>query len=641
MKKKSFILFVSVFLLSTASAQTRVTDSLKQLIATTRNDEQKLNAILRLNEQSLNADSLLPYILTAEQAAARSGTAQAKAKAAFCRAGYYARKNLLDSAAAIMDQLILQQQKQGSDKALYLEFLFFRAKLYDRANQYGKALRQLYHVIETAASLKDTLILIQAKTGIGWVLIEMEQYEEALKWLHSAKQTSSNRSYYKNYGALYSNMATAFNAMGNRDSAIYFINYAIKDARESENLLFLATALSIQGKIFVDNGMLAEAEKPFNDALQLRKKLEDPFYLVFDMSNLASYYAKNNQPQKGIQLCQEGIALAKALGLPSQLMMIYKALAENHKVAGNEQEYGQTLEQIILLKDSFNHINSAKMLSELQAADDARKQEKTITEQKLNLVIKNYLLTGLVLFVIMAAAIAWLLFKNFKRRQQVHLHVAVEKEKFLAAQAVKDAEEQERKRIASDLHDSLGAQANAILYSTELLQQGAREEEPIVTGLHYTARDMLRSLRETLWALKSAETSATDVWLRIINFVKQLNRHYQDVTIFIEGAPPSHLKLSSTQALNIVFIVQEAVNNALRHASAQNIIVTSSFDGEYWTVRVQDNGKGFDLQAVAKKMDSYGLNNIKERAAAAHCHLTMETVMGEGTFLQLKRALAE
>lgn len=617
----------------TGHPQTRTADSLQQLIHTSKNDRQRLLAILALNELSIDANTLLPYLSVGEKLAAKTNDGNIIARMKAVKASYYARKNLIDSGLIIINGLVDEFRNKKNAQDLYLQFLFFKAKILDRGNRYSQALTQLYNVVETAAIQKDTLILIQAKTGIGWVLIEMEQYEDAIKWLYNAQQTSASKKYYSNYGALYSNIAAAYNGLGNKDSALFYIDIAIKNARKNENLLFLATALSMQAKIFVDNGLLSKAGDPLNEVLAIRKKLNDPFYIVFDMSNLASYYAKNKQAQKGIALCMEGIALAKNMRLPSQLLMIYRALAENYKAAGNEKAYGKTLEDIISLKDSFNKINSSKMLAEMQAANEARKKEKIISDQKLNLTAKNYLLFGSALFATLVGIIIWLTFKNYKRKQKLGLALAIEKEKMLATQAVKDAEEAERKRIAADLHDNLGAQANAILYSTELLQH-EKEKDVLVTDLHHTAKDMLTSLRETLWVLKSKEIAASDIWIRIINFSRQINRHYPEIKISTEGFAPQ-LKLNSTRALNIVFIIQEAINNALRHSCAQTIRIGSEFSEELWRITVGDDGKGFDPAAINHKQESYGLDNMKERAATVSLDLSIKTEMNKGTNVEL------
>lgn len=65
----------------------------------------------------------------------------------------------------------------------------------------------------------------------------------------------------------------------------------------------------MQAGIYIDHQQAPLAEQPLHEALMIRKKINDPFYIVYDMSSLAAYYAANNQPQKGIRLGVEGVAL--------------------------------------------------------------------------------------------------------------------------------------------------------------------------------------------------------------------------------------------------------------------------------------------------------------------------------------------
>ncbi|MEI9809575.1 MAG: hypothetical protein WDO16_17845 [Bacteroidota bacterium] len=88
-------------------------------------------------------------------------------------------------------------------------------------------------MVQYAEVLKDTLVQVQAKTGIGWVQMELRQYDEALRWLYMAMHTSADKKFYRNYGALYSNIAAAYNSLHNADSAEYYINVAINDARRT------------------------------------------------------------------------------------------------------------------------------------------------------------------------------------------------------------------------------------------------------------------------------------------------------------------------------------------------------------------------------------------------------------------------
>lgn len=637
MKLFSQILFFSSLIAASQAAlgQAGVTDSLKYKINRAVSGKEKISAIVELAEYGLDADSLYPYVLMAESIADREKDKLSTNRAAYCRATYYTRKNINDSALLIADNLISYYRADQDQQRFYLTLLFFKAKILDRANQYSKVLKQLVDVIQEAETQKDTLIQIQAKTGIGWVQIEMEQYREALQWLYKAKHTSADKRFYKNYGALYSNMATAYSALGNTDSAEYYINIAIKDARENDNFTFLATALSMQANIFTESKRPHLAEGPLNEVLEIRKKLHDPFYIVFDMSNLASYYASNNQPQKGIDLCKEGIALARRRGMPSQLLMIYRALAENYKVAGKMTEYGQTLENIISLKDSFNNINSSKQIAELMANNDTQKKEKQIIEQKLNLTRKNYWLYGSILFAMMAAVIAWQSFKNYRRKQKLEMQLALEEEKRLSALAVTDAEEHERKRIAADLHDNLGVYAASLSSNLSYIQPAKDDPEMINAfgELKNNSNAIISELNDTIWALKKDALLLTAISDRIKVFISRLSRSYPGINMEVEEKIETDQFFPSSQAFHLYRVVQEAVNNSLKHSRGKNILVKIC-SRDTWSIVVEDNGIG--LQTAGNPTGGgNGLQNMRNRSQEAGWNISWTSKQGKGTSVNI------
>lgn len=634
MKTCSIILFVCLSALSIAPAfsQTKVIDSLRRRIEMAVTEKEKLAAIIKLSEQGNHPDTLLPYVVMAENIAAKTKNKVDAARAAFIRAVYYVRINYIDSALYITDQQIQAIKNDKQQQSFYLELLFFKAKVFDKANRYTQALTQLFKVLETAEVMKDTLIQIQAKTGIGWVQMEMEQYGEALKWLQKALYTSTNQEFYKNYGALYSNMATTLNALGRPDSAKVYIDIAIKDARENDNLIWLATALSMKAKILIDSKQPKLAEVPLNEVVAIRKKLNDPFYTVFDMSSLASYYANNNQTKKGIELCKEGIALAKKSGLSSQLLMIYHSLAENYKAAGNMIEYGKTLEHIIALKDSFNNINSARLLADMQAGSDVMKKERTIAEQKLNLTVKNYWLFGSALFAAMVAAIIWLAFKNYRRKQNIKMQLALQEEKRIAAQSIIDAEEQERKRIAADLHDNIGAYASAIRADVEKITDNGFEKNNIsLQNLQQHSQEIINSLRDTIWVLNKDNITITGIGDRIKNYINKLRPSYNNIQFHIHEEINNDVRINSQNALNIFRIVQEALHNALKHSQASNISVYIG-SSESFRIKISDDGKGMQNENT---VNGNGLRNMQARAREIDMTLSIVSGINEGTVLVL------
>jgi signal transduction histidine kinase len=174
-------------------------------------------------------------------------------------------------------------------------------------------------------------------------------------------------------------------------------------------------------------------------------------------------------------------------------------------------------------------------------------------------------------------------------------------------------------------------QANAILHSSTLLNTANDNQEAVVEDLKDTAKEMLLNLRETLWAMKTSDVTANDLWLRIINFMKQMGRHYPTINFAIEGTPSNGYIISSAKALNIVLVLQETVNNAVKHAAAKNITAKSITTNSNWKLLIEDDGKGFDIEKAMQQNDSYGLANMQERAKNGGFIYTLKSALKAGT----------
>lgn len=216
----------------------------------------------------------------------------------------------------------------------------------------------------------------------------------------------------------------------------------------------------------------------------------------------------------------------------------------------------------------------------------------------------------------------------------------VNRRKFEKKLSILEAEQKvklERERISRDLHDSLGAYANAVLYNTELLQKEKElsERETLIKELRFASKDIITSLRETIWALKKDNFKAEDCLLRIRNFIQPFNRYFPHIVFRTEGEAPIGMMLHYTKALHLVRIVQEAVSNAIKHAEASNILVLSEVVNSRWTITVTDDGKGFDYTHAAEQEGGNGLGNILQRAVEADFEAKISSEEGKGTIVTI------
>lgn len=212
----------------------------------------------------------------------------------------------------------------------------------------------------------------------------------------------------------------------------------------------------------------------------------------------------------------------------------------------------------------------------------------------------------------------------------VNLYNTIRYRKKMAVLITKQKIQQEKERISMELHDSIGAYANAVLYNTELLEAEKEETEKkrLMKDLRFVSKDIITALRETIWALKADNYTAQECFMRIRNFIHPFARYYPGINFKIEGEAPDKGVLHYGEALNIVRIVQEAVNNAIKHGNTTSIAVISQAIGNRWKLTIQDNGIGFDKKLIR---EGNGLGNMKKRAEELGFNFELLSQINKGT----------
>ncbi|MCK7555167.1 histidine kinase [Chitinophaga sedimenti] len=181
--------------------------------------------------------------------------------------------------------------------------------------------------------------------------------------------------------------------------------------------------------------------------------------------------------------------------------------------------------------------------------------------------------------------------------------------------AVIQGQETERKRIAEDLHDEVGAQLSVLKLNLNHLQQQSqngqveliKESKEFTDGIIQQLRFISQSLHpQTLDNLGLAH--ALDSFSSLMNKNKTISVRFQ--------RDNSEFPVDREKALNIYRVVQELINNIIKHAEAKNILISYQSTNSMLTVTVEDDGNGRltdSLQESRKKTGSLGLKNIESR----------------------------
>jgi len=601
------------------NAQTQTIEDLKTRFRSASSDNQKLLLLLSLCEQAhnLHADTLLKYARITEQIADKLANTTAKLKAEYYEAYGLTNNGSIDSALAIADKCLQKLEKEGNDYALMAALYNQKGRCFMRKNQYSDAIEMGYKVISDGEKSRDTLLQMRGKTLIGWANLEMGRNEEALQWHLLALNTPDNEEFRSKYCILFANIALNYNGMGKTDSAFYYIEKAVRYSRIHEDLFALSNSLAIQAQLYVRSGQASLAEAPLRETVSIRKQIGDPFYIVSDMAQLGLYYANNNQPEKGIAITTEGIEIARKFNIEAKYLFLYSTLAENYKALGDKTKYAEILEKIVSLKDSIYQKNSAKAIAEMQTKYELQKKENTIIQQKFDLNRKNYFFYGSLLLTIIVLAAASLIFRNYRKRQKIELARLREDEKRSAQQAVREAEENERRRIAADLHDNLGAYAASMASNLDIieLQQTSDKEKDAFRELRNNSQAIISQLNDTIWVLKKDELSLTAISDRVKVFINRIQPSYPHIKIEVFESIDNDQELSSSEAFHLYRIIQEAINNAVKHSRGSKIIVKISSTTN-WIVTITDNGTGIPGEILSGVKNSNGIENMKKRCGA-------------------------
>ncbi len=635
-------------------AQTPLTDSLRQAIYRSTGD-QKIAAMIALcNEyKSLNRDTLDLYAFRARELAMETGNQRLRQEAELVVGYDYLRWGWMDSTIATVDPLITANRPVSSPfHDIYFKASRVKAMSYAGHSRYTESLSILYQVVEEAEKEGDSLTVAENSNSIASIALLRNQHRDAFTWLSRALAFCPPESPARSIRAsILVNLADAYSQVNEADSARWYIKKGISLLEADKNYFNLAIALQRLSSFLVKEGELHEAEDVFKRMQHIRAVLGDT--AMYQDQNLAliNFYLETNQVQKAVDACNRLLATgdlhngtdktsseAYANNISIRLGY-YEVLAKCYKILGRDSLYQVMLENIINAKDSFYHYNSASAIAELETKYEVQKKENTIIQQKLDITQKNnrfYALLGIYTFLCVVAA---LLFFGYKKRQKIKLSALLEKEKLQTEQSVARAQENERKRIAADLHDNLGAYAASMVSNLDVVIPHTAHE-PIVAdaiqSLHSNSMAIVSQLNDTIWVLKKDALALTTISDRIKTFLQRIEKSYPDVNMQVQEQVDEDILLSPSQGFHLFRIVQEAVNNALRHSKTKKLVVHIFSSGSVWKVMVADEGMGFPADMPAGN----GFGNMRERAKEAGWNISWEAGAEQGTVVVVTPAMA-
>ncbi len=195
--------------------------------------------------------------------------------------------------------------------------------------------------------------------------------------------------------------------------------------------------------------------------------------------------------------------------------------------------------------------------------------------------------------------------------------------------------ERMRVRIASDLHDDVGSTLTKISLYSDIIRNGGDpgNEQSLVRRIGEMSRELVTNMSDIVWSIDARNDSVGDLLDRMRDFAfSMLSPRQIDVKFEIIGLDDAK-KLPADIRQNLYLVFKEAITNIARHAEARQVEVQLHNEKKQFTMRIYDNGRGFDVEQASR---GHGLRNMNMRAGRIHGQLKLENQRGTSVIITAK-----
>ena len=415
----------------------------------------------------------------------------------------------------------------------------------------------------------------------------------------------------------------------------------ITRATKIDNKYALAKADHLLGQYFVDGTKQYDsAIYYFSKAYEIHKATNNQYEMAGMLHNLGYAYKNAKHYDKASAYLTESNQLAKSLQLDQVVYYNLENLVIVEEGRGNIPAAYSYLKQFVAIKDTLQKRNNQDQVNALEKKYQTTLKDNQIKLQQATIRQKNTLN-----YILIGGAAALLIiillgYRNYRHRQKLQTQriTELETEKQLTAtEAVLKGEEQERTRLAKDLHDGLGGMLSGLKHSFGHMQ-GNLVMTPDNALAFNRSMDMLdSSIKEMRRVAHNMMPEALvkfglDIALKDfctdINLTGALKVNYQSIGM-------DNVNLDNTTSITIFRIVQELLNNTMKHAQANNALVQLAKIEQNISITVEDDGIGFNTELL-NNVEGIGWSNIKNRVDFLKGKWDIQSTPNSGTSVHIE-----
>lgn len=507
--------------------------------------------------------------------------------------------------------------------------------------------------------------------------------EQALEAYLKAADAATKAGYVAGIGNTYSAIASVYRATNNHSNTMLYYYKAIAVLKQGDNTLSLATTLlnagealrkhkeydsallyfkesatlfekanSFTGKaynlgnvgmVYASLGKNELAERNLNEAIQLLEGLKDYYPICSYFISMADIYLEKGDLTIALNYAGRSLKLAQQHGLKEQASEASLKLSQLHEQAGNTEQSLKYYKDHIAYRDNVNNLEVVQKIADQRTQFEVSLKEKEIDLlQQEKIIHRVYILVAFILLLLAVVVLLYfrqrfihtrLMADHQRKLNDEKIENLLKEQEVRAMQSLVVGREEERKRIAHDLHNHLGSLLATIKVNLNGIPERNMPNFKTIASLVDQACSDVRGMSHSLNMGISEDFG-------LIPALKDLVAHLgQSGDLEVEfNASVAECQLDSVSEIAIYRIVQELVSNVLKHAHATklSILLTCFAEDNLVNILVHDNGKGFDLPENGEpSIDGMGLHSIRQMVKQQQGEINFDSNPASGTTVNI------
>ncbi|CAN5387673.1 ATP-binding protein [soil metagenome] len=564
-------------------------------------------------------------------------------------------------AQAYNDLGIIQYDKKNYSEAinLYKQSLDIRSKLNDQKGiaglynkigivyqvkgDYPSALKNQQEALAIYETLKSDIGISYSLNNIAVLNFNIGNIDEALKYnlLSADIKLKINDTY--GLSGSYVNIANIFLRKKNiKDAFLYYLK-ALDYSRKLNDKEYLSANLNNLGAAYISINDYKSALKYIEESYQLRKELDDKDGMISSLINLGKINLILNKPDIAFQKLNEAQELSKLIDAKTALPYLYAELTNYYESKNDFKKALEYHKLQLIYNDSLVNEDLNSKITEMNTKYETEKKEKELVENKLELNNKQLELDEqkeqrklLLISIFILLIVSYLLYTRYKLKQRALFDQEMLKQQSMRSKAIIEAEERERMRIAQELHDGIGQQLSAVKLNLSSLQSNLKPENDqqrlMMENALSLIDDSVREVRSVSHSMMPNALLKSGLALAVREFLNRIS-HTDKLKIELEINGLNE-RLESTMESILFRVLQEIVNNIIKHSQATVVNIQIIRHEEELTLMVEDNGVGFDISKLTNT--GIGLTNIQSRINYLNGIVNFDSQLGKGTTVSIE-----